>query len=160
MKLLKLASDDDNDVIDDNAKLAGAEFVMYKDEDGQKMYATVENGKLTGWIANKEEATTLTTGANGEIKVEGLDLGTYYFEETKAPEGYSLDAEAVDAKITLDGDTATAVIDGEQAIKFNTTLSALPGTGGIGTTIFTIGGIAIMVSAAGLFFANKRKKNA
>lgn len=42
----------------------------------------------------------------------------------------------------------------------NTKLSTLPGTGGMGTTIFTIGGVVIMISAAGLFFANRRKSNA
>ncbi len=39
----------------------------------------------------------------------------------------------------------------------NTKLAALPSTGGIGTTIFTIGGCAIMIIAAGLFFATRRK---
>lgn len=39
----------------------------------------------------------------------------------------------------------------------NTKLSTLPGTGGIGTTIFTIGGCAIMVVAAGLFIASRKK---
>lgn len=39
----------------------------------------------------------------------------------------------------------------------NTTLSNLPSTGGIGTTIFTIGGCIIMIAAAGLFFASRRK---
>ncbi len=39
----------------------------------------------------------------------------------------------------------------------NTKLVSLPSTGGIGTTIFTIGGCAIMVIAAGLFFATRRK---
>lgn len=39
----------------------------------------------------------------------------------------------------------------------NTKLSSLPSTGGIGTTIFTIGGCAIMIIAAGLYFATRRK---
>ncbi len=39
----------------------------------------------------------------------------------------------------------------------NTKLSSLPSTGGIGTTIFTIGGCAIMILAAGLYFASRRK---
>ncbi len=39
----------------------------------------------------------------------------------------------------------------------NTKLAALPSTGGIGTTIFTIGGCAIMIIAAALFFASRRK---
>lgn len=39
----------------------------------------------------------------------------------------------------------------------NTKLSSLPSTGGIGTTIFTIGGCLIMIIAAGLFFASRRK---
>lgn len=39
----------------------------------------------------------------------------------------------------------------------NTLLSALPSTGGIGTTIFTVGGCIIMIAAAALFFMNRRK---
>ena len=35
--------------------------------------------------------------------------------------------------------------------------STLPSTGGIGTTIFTIAGCLIMIAAAGLFFATRRK---
>lgn len=41
----------------------------------------------------------------------------------------------------------------------NIKLSELPSTGGIGTTIFTIGGCAIMILAAGLFFASRRKES-
>lgn len=39
----------------------------------------------------------------------------------------------------------------------NTKLASLPSTGGIGTTIFTVGGCAIMIVAAALFFATRRK---
>ena len=41
----------------------------------------------------------------------------------------------------------------------DTQLSALPSTGGIGTTIFTIAGCLIMVAAAGLFFASRKRTN-
>ena len=41
----------------------------------------------------------------------------------------------------------------------NTKLNALPSTGGIGTTIFTIAGCLIMVTAAGLFFASRKRTN-
>lgn len=39
----------------------------------------------------------------------------------------------------------------------NTKLVTLPSTGGIGTTIFTVGGCAIMIIAAALYFATRRK---
>lgn len=45
----------------------------------------------------------------------------------------------------------------ESALIKNTKLAELPSTGGIGTTIFTIGGCIIMIVAAGLFFASRRK---
>lgn len=157
IELLKLASDETPGTNEDNAKLENAEFVMYKEVSGAKKYATVENGKLTGWVDSKDDATKLYTDLNGKIKVEGLDLGTYYFEETKAPEGYSLDSAPVDVELTITGATATETVTGEQAVKFNTTLAELPGTGGIGTTIFTIGGCVIMIAAAGLYFASRRK---
>ncbi len=57
-----------------------------------------------------------------------------------------------------DGTTVVLPPDGEIPAYFeNTKLASLPSTGGIGTTIFTIGGCAIMIIAAGLFFASRRK---
>lgn len=51
---------------------------------------------------------------------------------------------------------ATANLTNAYPIK-DTKLSSLPSTGGIGTTIFTIGGCALMIIAAGLYFATRRK---
>lgn len=39
----------------------------------------------------------------------------------------------------------------------NTKIASLPSTGGIGTTIFTFGGCAIMILAAALYFISRRK---
>ncbi len=116
----------------------------------------------------------------GQLVIRGLAKGTYYLKEVKAPEGYSLsDHEytiVVDATINEEGElTAWSVkVDNQELFAVsggnvsttknpdnghipNTKLSSLPSTGGIGTTIFTIGGCAIMIVAAGLFFASRRK---
>lgn len=50
------------------------------------------------------------------------------------------------------------VINGTASMT-DTTLAALPSTGGMGTTLFTIAGCVIMISAAGLFFATRKKAN-
>ena len=93
--------------------------------------------------------------------MKGLDEGTYWFKETKAPSGYSINAAGKQVTITL----PTAKDDGKLenvsvgATLTDTKLSALPSTGGIGTTIFTIGGCAIMIAAAFLFFASRKKND-
>lgn len=60
---------------------------------------------------------------------------------------------------TIGAGTVTSItLDGKEVGSIpNTKLGSLPSTGGIGTTIFTIGGCAIMIIAAALFFASRRK---
>lgn len=68
------------------------------------------------------------------------------------------DNEATTFTVKNDGGTITTTHDDVTVTAIpNTTLSTLPSTGGIGTTIFTIGGCVIMIIAAGLFFATRRK---
>lgn len=156
--------------------LPGAEFTLTRTGDG-KTYTAVSDEK-------------------GYLSFKGLDAGTYTLQETKAPEGYSLNAVEIPVEITAayneDGtlksyvikvnnektSTYTATYEGPEKITNidctpghendwsdvsdtheikNTKLAALPSTGGIGTTIFTIGGCVIMIAAAGLFFATRRK---
>lgn len=142
--------------------------------------------KLTNNATNK--AYTATSDKYGRLTFKGLDEGTYTLVETKAPTGYTLDATPHDVVISaeynqngtlksytimIDGkatSTYKATYEGEDQIKIidkvtirtdikNSKLATLPSTGGIGTTIFTLGGIVIMVAAAALFFANRRKNN-
>ena len=142
---------------DVNNALANAEFVLYKDgEEAPLTFVKERNGKYK-YAPNTEEASaTLVTDENGMIDVEGLDVGSYHFEETKAPEGYSINTDGKTLALTVNGDVATANLYNEGQLN-DTKLNALPSTGGIGTTIFTIGGCAIMIVAAGLFFATRRK---
>lgn len=168
----------------DKDKLAGAEFTLYTDDQCKNQYVNAHHkaGEATA-ISNSEGniyITGLEAGTNGAVV-------SYYLKETKAPEGYSLNdtvfkidisanIENEELKswnitisdqngnevennfiVTLDGVENEHKGDGFEI--FNTKLSSLPSTGGIGTTIFTIGGCAIMVAAAGLFFASRRKAN-
>lgn len=171
-----LVKTDNNESEGDRIPLEGAEFVVQKTEEGKVVYAifdTDNDNTLTGWTEKIEDATVLTTDNDGEITVNGLAPDTAYeFKETKAPEGYSINE--TNATVTWDSvftnktdeekeeqisDDSASAITGDASM-LDTKLASLPGTGGIGTTIFTIGGIVIMVAAAGLYFANRRKNNA
>ena len=70
--------------------LQGAEFSLYKDAECQNLYTnSVFNG-------------TVTSDASGRLTIKGLDAGTYYLKETKAPEGYIKLQETI--KIVIEAD--------------------------------------------------------
>ena len=139
---------------DGTTVLHGAEFTVTKTGSDEALYFVEKaTGEYKLAAEGTEGASQTVVATNGTVKVEGLDEGTYHFTETKAPAGYSINADGVEA--TIEASTEKNVSVG---ISINDTkLSALPSTGGIGTTIFTIGGCAIMIVAAGLFFATRRK---
>ena len=164
--LTKYAEDNENDNLEDNTKLAGAKFKVYmsKDQNGTacspvKWAKFDANGVFAGWATDETDATEVTTGEDGTLVVKGLELGTYGFKETEAPKGYHINMKDETATLALGSgqNEATATIVSSAAV-IDSKLSALPSTGGIGTTIFTIGGCAIMIAAAFLFFASRKKK--
>lgn len=156
-------------------KLPDAEFQIYKSAnqgDTNAVALTLENKSTVYGIP---VGNVIKTGANGEASVNNLDAqATYYVKETKAPNGYSLndfayqltgaDVKAAgtttetEGKVTYTVQTYTYTNFADITVK-DSKLSALPSTGGIGTTIFTIVGCGIMIAAAGLFFASRRKEN-
>ncbi|EME3542260.1 isopeptide-forming domain-containing fimbrial protein, partial [Enterococcus faecium] len=69
--------------------LAGAEFVVRDQDSDTAKYLSIDpSTKAVSWVSAKESATVFTTTSNGLIDVTGLKYGTYYLEETKAPEKY------------------------------------------------------------------------
>ena len=144
--------------------LEGAEFKLYKatKNDVKAEGSTVSalsfiklaDGEYKLALEDEEGATDTLVATNGTLTVKGLDEGDYWFEETKAPEGYSINADGATATVR---ENATENVSIPTSLN-DTKLSALPGTGGIGTTIFTIGGCLIMIIAAALFFASRKKQ--
>ena len=165
---------------DADIKLQGAEFKL---KNSENKYAVVEEGKVTSW---NEEGTTLTSDEQGLFSVTGLDAGTYYLHETKAPAGYNLPAKDFKVEITattangqnwsgtaadaltalqvkvddgtaIEGDTQ----NGNVAINIaNTQGSSLPSTGGMGTVLLYVAGIAVFVLAGATLVMALRRRNA
>ena len=147
-------------------KLPNASFVVYKEVDGTKYYAIVKKDTtvtnkneyvLESWTTDIDtaKAELIVTDAAGEAAVRGLDDSVMYkFMEVKAPEGYSVNT--TDSTATWGTNQEASNRTGTASMT-DTKLNSLTSTGGIGTTIFTIGGCAIMIVAAGLFFVTRRK---
>ena len=146
--------------------LAGAEFSIapvtvnenkeeVKGEKIQFVYVGEEGGVSVYKKATAEDTDVKVTNIvakDGKVIAKGLDDGNYAIVEEKAPKGYSV----------VQVDNATIVNGTNPTVEVNvsdTQLHELPHTGGIGTTIFTIAGCLIMVAAAGLFFASRKRTN-
>ena len=169
---------------DTQKQLEGVTFNLYKkDANDTKKWAKVENGKLTGWADQENQATTLTSDSNGLFSVAGLDDGTYYIHEIATLSGYNkLEKDVVvvitadtsngqngagavteltGLNVTADGVSGTGEVDaGTATISIaNNKGSNLPSTGGIGTTIFYVVGGILMVGAAVLLITKRRAEN-
>lgn len=166
LQITKKNADSKNDT---DKTLANAKFVLYYTLNGTTYYAvtgkTGDAYTVTGWTETKPSGddNLLITGTGGIAVVKGIEDDTdreYFFEEVEAPEGYSINKTPAGITEWKDGkrNEAASANDrvGYSEIS-DTQLSSLPSTGGIGTTIFTIVGCLIMIAAAGLFFASRRK---
>ena len=169
---------------DASTRLEGAKFKLL--DSTKNNYAKVDTttNKFIGWTSNEAEGTELVSDATGLFKVIGLDDGIYFLKETLAPSGYNTLSEPIKLVIsantnngqngfgkttelttidvTVDNGTATSgnVANGTVSIEVkNNRGTTLPGTGGIGTTIFYVIGGGLMVAAAILLITKKRMEN-
>ena len=141
----------------DMVTLAGAGFEVRK---ASKESDALKFTRLADGVYKYDPEGTVTevfTKADGTVKVQGLDVGKYYFKEITAPKGYSVNQNQSEAILAVgENEKATGAIAVTTGMT-DTKLSALPSTGGMGTYLFTIIGVVVMAGAAGAFFISRRK---
>lgn len=140
-------------------KLAGAKFDLYRTATQAEIEAGTSVEIPHTSIPGIKLEGDKVTDANGAATFEKYEAnGTnynYYLVETQAPLGYNILDNAVQVNFTDAevGDTA-----GVYTVKVsNSSGIQLPITGGTGTVIFTIIGIALMVGAVVLFVVSRKK---
>lgn len=175
--------------------LANAEFELYKAneagnaadtnakinivDEGNGVYrqATADEAKATGFTSAK-----IVSDADGKVLVKGLDAGTYYLRETKAPEGYNKLLSDIKVEIkanydpktgkltsysvdyTYNGTTTTGTeikdttTSPEVAVE-NKTGAQLPSTGSKGALMVTLAGIVLFGALTASKAFGKKKAN-
>lgn len=175
--------------------LANAEFELYKaneagdaaDEnakinivdEGKGVYrqATADEAKATGFTSVK-----IVSDADGKVLVKGLDAGTYYLRETKAPEGYNKLLSDIKVEIKANYDETTGKLTSysvdytyngtkttgiaittkdnspEVAVE-NKTGAQLPSTGSKGALMVTLAGIVLFGALTASKAFGKKKAN-
>ena len=156
---------------DDGNALQNVVFNLYKDSATGTAMKFAVSGNVYTVSANGNVA--LTTDASGKIFIKGLESGTYYLKEVKAPQGYVLLKDPIKIEITgnnTDG-SATAKVDDKSVTMNQDGMSSsalvpltvvnnkgfdLPQTGAAGTAIFAIAGIVLVAVAGALLIFRRR----
>lgn len=158
--------------------LEGAKFRLYNNEGDAKaandnaIKVTGSNGSYTVAEDQKTESNmdmdtkATDVGAGYNLRLNGLAAGTYWLVEKEAPAGYNKLTAPIKVIITQDGENKLKwtvskdnVLEDDKIIDVeNTTGTILPGTGGMGTILFTVVGIALVLIIAASFVISRRKR--
>ena len=123
---------------DSNKLLPGAAFTLYAAD------KTTEVGKGE-------------TDANGMLTFTGLEAGTYYLLETKAPSGYIRSTEYIEINVNNDADLDDGIADNYVNEKVGN--KTAPHTGGAGTMLYTAGGTALIAGSLLIAVMKKKKES-
>lgn len=144
-----------------NKLINGAQFKIYDAATGGNEVAVVlmDDG-VTYRRARADETGVEIVVKNGKVRVVGFDNGTYYLEETVAPDGYNK-LSARQKFIISDGNLDAVFNDdvfstGSGVHVVNKTGSMLPETGGIGTLLFTVLGGSTALGTGVVLVTKKR----
>lgn len=150
---------------DEEGKLLdGAEFSLYDDAEGGEAIALVKTDNGYRVAMEDEESTTTIAVTDGKVTIDGLGSGTYYLEETKAPENYDQLDERVEFTIGT-ADNAASVSGGAYqsgGVQVENVASSiiLPGTGGMGTTVIYVVSAVVLACAGTLLVIRRRRMSA
>ena len=156
-----------------NTLIDGAEFRIYDAATGGNEITVVPlldaddenpvldaNGNPMYRRARADEEGVSIVVKNGKITVVGFDNGTYYLEETEAPDGYNK-LTARQKFIISDGNLNATFNDGVFSTGsgvhvVNKTGSMLPETGAMGRTMFITFGMMVVLGTGLLLVTKKR----
>ena len=168
---------------DNGGNLRNVKFRLHNDTDDVFVIADLKDGVYyaKGFAAKKADATTFVPNVQGHVVVKGLEDDTYSLTETATDKGYILLKEAVKIVIitkengaceqcgtklltaagTVNG-KAGSMTDGNAIVPLTVVNNPgfdLPKTGGYGTWMFTIGGVALLGAAAFIVSRSRKHKN-
>ena len=167
---------------DGKGSAQNVKFLLHNDTDDCYIIADLKDGVYyaKGFAAKKADATTFVPNVQGHVVVKGLEDDTYSLTETATDKGYILLKEAVKIVITTKENgaceqcgaklltaagtvngKAVSMTDGNAIVPLTVVNNPgfdLPKTGGYGTWMFTIGGVALL-GAAAFIVVKSRKRN-
>ena len=168
---------------DNGGNLRNVKFKLHNDTDDCYIIADLKSGVYyaKGFAEKKADATTFVPNSSGHIVVKGLEDDAYSLTEIATDKGYVLLKEAVKIAIKTAENgqcekcgtkllTASATVKGKDVTMsegnavvpltvVNNPGFDLPKTGGYGTWMFTIGGVALLGAAAFIVIRSRKHKN-
>ena len=166
---------------DNGGNLRNVKFKLHNDTDDCYIIAEQKDGVYyaKGLAAKKADATTFIPNTQGHIVVKGLEDDAYSLTEIATDKGYVLlkDSVKIVIKTAENGRceecgakllTASATVNGKDASMtdgnaivaltvVNNPGFDLPKTGGYGTWMFTIGGVALLGAAAFIVIRSRKQ---